>query len=400
MVEDQTKPVAFSFGRPAPGLESWTPRGPVPDRRRHRQACPANTGSGSRRTPNAASTPAAISRASATSWSVVPAPRLVSASVCLPEIATVAGSPCPRAKPARSISHAADVLTVPSACGKRGGRASGPSRSRARASSAAKAARGEHGVGEERAGRDGVGVGRVDDHALAAAQREHGLADLRERRGVPDGDAERAGQLRVADRARGRRAREVERDLQHDPAPRRALEAARAVREPALRGRELDQGARRAVVGADRGDRLGDLLAVGPDVLDRRRADRARDPGQALDPGAARGDAAGDERVPRLAGGDGQAVALRAHPARGDAQHRAGEARVGDHEVRAARDDQQRRARLVGRAHGGDDGRLVGRLHEAAGRPAKAQRGQLGEHGGHPAQRTRAVSRGDRHPSE
>ena len=54
---------------------------------------------------------AAISRASATSWAVVPPPRLVSASVCLAEIATVDGSPCPRAKPARSISHAADVFT-------------------------------------------------------------------------------------------------------------------------------------------------------------------------------------------------------------------------------------------------------------------------------------------------
>ena len=62
-------------------------------------------------TPNASCTPAAISRASATSSVVVPAPRFVSASVCFEEIAMPSGLPWPRAKPARSISHAAEVLT-------------------------------------------------------------------------------------------------------------------------------------------------------------------------------------------------------------------------------------------------------------------------------------------------
>ena len=46
-----------------------------------------------------------------------PPPRLVSASVCLPEMAIVAGSPWPRVKPARSMSHAAEVLTRASALG-------------------------------------------------------------------------------------------------------------------------------------------------------------------------------------------------------------------------------------------------------------------------------------------
>ena len=50
-------------------------------------SCPTNTGSGTSSTPNASCTPPAISRARATSSAVVPAPRLVSASVCLAEIA-------------------------------------------------------------------------------------------------------------------------------------------------------------------------------------------------------------------------------------------------------------------------------------------------------------------------
>ena len=75
------------------------------------QRCPTNTGSGTSATPKAACTPPAISRARATSSAVVPAPRLVSASVCLAEIAMPSGLPWPRWKPARSMSHAADVLT-------------------------------------------------------------------------------------------------------------------------------------------------------------------------------------------------------------------------------------------------------------------------------------------------
>ena len=91
---------------------------------------PPASAPGSRLTPNRSRTPPAISRASASSSAVVPAPRLVSASVCLEEIAIPSGSPWPRWKPARSISHAADVLTRPSGSGKRGGR-SGARRSSA-----------------------------------------------------------------------------------------------------------------------------------------------------------------------------------------------------------------------------------------------------------------------------
>ena len=99
------------------------------------QSTPTSVGSGCNATPKRSSTPAAISRASASSSAVVPAPRLVSASVCLEEIAIPSGLPWPRWKPARSISHAAEVLTRPSGSGKRGGRS-------ARSSSAENVVRG------------------------------------------------------------------------------------------------------------------------------------------------------------------------------------------------------------------------------------------------------------------
>ena len=59
-------------------------------------------------------------RASVISSAVVAPPRLTSASVCLVEI-PARPTPYPRAKPARSISHAAEVLTRPSASGQLGG---------------------------------------------------------------------------------------------------------------------------------------------------------------------------------------------------------------------------------------------------------------------------------------
>src|SRR5919199_2342653 len=79
-------------------------------------------------------------------------------------------------------------------------------------------------VREEGAGADGVRVGRVDNHALRAAQAEHRLADVRERRAVAERDAERAGELGVADGGGALAAREDERDGEDDPAPGRALE--------------------------------------------------------------------------------------------------------------------------------------------------------------------------------
>ena len=85
--------------------------GPAPARgptRGRRTPAPARA---RRRTPRGRPRRSPARARPAARW--CPRPRLVSASVCLAEIATPAGSPWPRAKPARSISHAADVLTRP-----------------------------------------------------------------------------------------------------------------------------------------------------------------------------------------------------------------------------------------------------------------------------------------------
>ena len=130
----------------------------------------------------------------------------------------------------------------------------------------------------------------------------------------------------------------------------------------------------------DAGDRLGDLLAVRADVLDRGGAGRAGDAGEALQAGPAVGDGGGDQVVPRLAGldpyGDGLGVLGDDPQAPGAHQHDgAGEAGVADHHVAAAGQDQRpaRRAALPDRL---DElvGAAGGRTSASAG-AAEPQRG-------------------------
>ena len=142
----------------------------------------------------------AISVANATSSRAVPPPRFVSASACLPEIA-ISPRRSPRAKPARSISHAADVLTPPPAREARR-RAVVPSRSRTRVSSASNAA--------------GASTGFVkNDPALQVSwsaasstmplpRRSSSTASRAAASGTrsPVVDAERPRELRVGDRLR------------------------------------------------------------------------------------------------------------------------------------------------------------------------------------------------------
>jgi hypothetical protein len=80
---------------------------------------PMNTGSGTSRMPKVSSTPRRISRARRTMSDAFAPPRLTRASVCLLE---TPASPIvnPFLKPARSMSHAADVLTVPVPAGYSG----------------------------------------------------------------------------------------------------------------------------------------------------------------------------------------------------------------------------------------------------------------------------------------
>src|SRR3954453_17689742 len=255
-------------------------------------------------------------------------------------------------------------------------------------------------VGEEGAGADGVGVVLVEDHALATAEAEDGLAGFVERRGLARLYVELACQLGVADRLRVGLAVERVGDFEDDPAAGRSLEDARPVREAALPGLEILRRVRVAVVDAHPSDGLAHLLAVGADVLYRRRAHRSGDARQALDPGERLVYAALDEGVPWLAGLDGQGFVLLVDAGGEDPDHGAREAVVGDHDVAAAGEDEQRLPWWVGFANGVYAFLLRVRVDQAGRGAAEPQGRQVGEHA-HRGTRMprRAAARVQRHPS-
>ena len=243
----------------------------------------------------------------------------------------------------------------------------------------------QHRVGEERPGAAAVRVRRVEHHALTPAQPQHRVADRAERGRLPLGHAQRPGQFGVAHRPGPRPAGQPERHRQHHVPPAGVLlEGAGPVAEPALGRGQVRHLPGLAVVHPDRGDRLGDLLAVGAHVLDRRRPGPARDAGQAFQPGQPVAHAAGHEAVPVLPGGHGhpgpaQRLRLGPHPRRGHLDHRAGETAVRDHQVAAAAQDEQRLTGVIGRPHRRHQVRLAAGRHELPGRPAEAERGQAGQ---------------------
>ena len=122
-------------------------------------------------TPKASSTPRAISWASATSSAVVPAPRLVSASTCLAgdrdavRVAVALGEAGVVDEPSGAGLDAAVGL------GEAGDAVAG-----AGARSASNCAGSRIGLVKNEPALTRVGVAGVEDHALGAAEREHGLA--------------------------------------------------------------------------------------------------------------------------------------------------------------------------------------------------------------------------------
>ena len=270
-------------------------------------------------------------------------------------------------------------------------------------------------IGEEGAGGPGVVVRRIQDHALGAAQCQHSLAHLT---GIDAGahiDVESRGQLTVGDGGGQGRLAHVEGRREHDPAARRpprasctdirigqgALESGVAVGQTQLRQRKVNRSPRGAVPGAHGGQELGDLGAVGADVLHGSGTDRAGDarqrgeaapvggnslPHEVIPGGARRG---GDLRAP--AGVIGDQVDVGARIAHDDPV----EAAIGGQDVGAAADHKQRRAFGIGLPDDVDELGLVGGLDIAAHRAAHAQSRQLGQTGrlrlclraGHPAER-------------
>ena len=174
---------------------------------------------------------------------------------------------------------------------------------------------------------------RVDDHALAAAQFEHRLADLR---GRCDVSPDRPGELGVGDRLRRLAELEVHREDHETVA---VLEATRAVAEAALLGSEVDDRVRLAVEGADARDRLRHLLPVGADVLDRRRAGRTGIPDRHSTPARPSATHAATKSSHGSPAATDQPRPSAHHAARAHVHDRPVEARVGDDDVRPAGQD-------------------------------------------------------------
>ena len=142
---------------------------------------------------------------------------------------------------------------------------------------------------------------------------------------------------------------------------------------------EHDLGQAGALEASHRHEAVRDLLAVRADVLDRRRAHRAGNSGEALDPGASPLDRLAHEPVP-LDPRPGDEL----HPVRrvaerdaadGDLENEARESSVCDHEVRAPADDLHPQPSLP---RGGErlaQLRLGPAFVEIPGRPAQPQGG-------------------------
>lgn len=141
---------------------------------------------------------------------------------------------------------------------------------------------GNDGVLEEGAYAAAVGLAFDDQHALGVADLADGVVDVNGfRLGISSGEV--ALQVSVCE-LWGGRAIEAEGYLADDVAIAvSGVEDAAAVGEAALLVGEGDEGESFEVEDADVGDRVGDLLAVGADVLDGRAADAAGNAGEAFD---------------------------------------------------------------------------------------------------------------------
>jgi hypothetical protein len=176
----------------------------------------------------------------------------------------------------------------------------------------------------------------------------------------------------------------------HEPVV--ASEPAGSVPKAAFGVRKRLYSACRTVVGANRPDRLGDLLAISADVLHRRRTDGTRNSGQRLDTHPAFSHRQRDDVVPRLAGGGrhqdtttcgeivrGAAGVVDLDTANTYAHDRSVEALVCDDDVGPTAQDEHGLVPVIAVADRVDQ--LAGRrgVDEPSGRATETQRRQLSE---------------------
>ena len=139
-----------------------------------------------------------------------------------------------------------------------------------------------------------------------------------------------------------------------------------------------------AIPGVDPLDEGRHLGPVGTDVLNRDGPHGPGYPREGLQPGPLRGHGAGDQMVPCLPRGDlqlcpGTVRGLGANPSGGDLDPGAGEALVGDQNIGAATEEQDRFTPGVTVGDGVDELLFGRRLDEAPRGPAEPEGGVVRE---------------------
>lgn len=166
---------------------------------------------------------------------------------------------------------------------------------------------GDDGIFEEGAGATAVLFSFDEEHAFRVTNLSNGVVDL-ERTGRLAGCklwGEVSGEVGVGEVGRGGEV-EPEGDLGHDiTAAMGRVEDTLTVGEAAGLAGERDEGEGFEVECTDGLDRLGDLLTVGPDVLDGGASNGAGDAGKTLDAADSLFADVEDKGVPVESGGDG-----------------------------------------------------------------------------------------------
>ena len=237
------------------------------------------------------------------------------------------------------------------------------------------------GVGEERPDTPRVVIGGIEHHPLTPTQLEYGIAHIGGGRTITKSHTESSGEFGVADGSRQRPEGQLEGHRKDHVAAGVRLEARCAVGETAIpRGDDL-AAPRDAVVRRHAGNGVGDLLAIGADVLDRSGSGEPGYAGECLEAGPLLHHRARDEVIPRLARGDGDPgtrTGIHRHldTSRADEHDCAWHALVRHDDIAAAAQDRERLTRGVRGADGLEEfGVGLGNNH-AVGGSAGAQGGE------------------------
>ena len=251
-------------------------------------------------------------------------------------------------------------------------------------------------------GHVGQGVASgVLKHAFGGTYCEHGFADVGGGHTVAHFDAERFGELSVTYRAFGR-VGQGKGDGEHHVTWRReesvgrlagtgvhaGLQCGVSIAESKIGWREVARGFGVSIPDFHRFDRSGDFLPVGANVLHHGSADCAGNAGQSLDALEPELYGEGHEIIPIGTGlgidMHGAILALyrcslvrHSDEASGVSNHHAVERLIGNKQVGAATDDDQRQAFGIGILHGFDEPHARGRLDEMGDGSAHAHGGDV-----------------------